>query len=559
LEKYKLDSLHCDAPSIKGIHFDFTFCRWVDPLPLMSILLEIFHISHPASTSSLNTRITIALPNAPPVQVPGPYQLHPDRLFRYLKYEGFLESIKDLKDKNHKIELTDEKTIYSENEDKYTIASYKNSLFIPLQLMDLKLSYNSTSSIDGTIRLISEKLNKLINVGITHLSSVIEQHYHEGLYYSIRLSLQELIQNVAQHAYSNEHNISLPVVFYVRYRYGGQNKYIKRNKEAQDNFDECIIHENKRCPLLKDSILRTAHGCFELFVLDRGIGLIENYLRAENNSLTSTRSQASKLFSAQQKIYIKAFKEGVRGASKGGSQRGGLSLLNSLLAQGGNHFFRIAEKDLWTGFQPPISRESIKSREYFNRESSYSRIEQKSFQGLGYALRLFTGERTDIQHENVPLSWTGLSDTDNKSAFLRELSFSNTNSKNDFPIFEQQIVIDDRFESSQYEYDYFIKKVRAIFPQNQTNTDVVLWRVGKNYMKNDIPNKLVKAVASHCSAPTTLVLSDIEGYEAQTYVSALEQYRNNLGEDWIKNIRAIYFVTKNLQFETIAYYFQIIH
>ena len=89
------------SKTIKEIIFDFCQCRWIDPLPLMSLLLEILTIRF------LRIPVKILLPepdNAPPPIQAGPYQDSPNRLLFFLAQEGFIDCIERQNDEQINLE-----------------------------------------------------------------------------------------------------------------------------------------------------------------------------------------------------------------------------------------------------------------------------------------------------------------------------------------------------------------------------------------------------------------------------------------------------------------------
>jgi hypothetical protein len=73
------------------IKFDLTRCRWIDPLPLMSILVEIAN----SRKQKIAIEIKVANPDHGAIcSEIGPYQSSPNRLLWFLEQEGFFESLK---------------------------------------------------------------------------------------------------------------------------------------------------------------------------------------------------------------------------------------------------------------------------------------------------------------------------------------------------------------------------------------------------------------------------------------------------------------------------------
>ena len=159
--------------------FDFTECCWIDPLPLMSLLLEIFY------ARSADVRVEIRLPNpddGPSPSEVGPYQGSPNRLLWFLNEEGFFACLDGLEnDKDLIYPRPGSRKIYRSLR---VTPSYEDARCIPLTLFSVPLD-----SGDGTFA--QESVERLLRGVDTKLDAKIAPQTRERLTYKLRVVLQE--------------------------------------------------------------------------------------------------------------------------------------------------------------------------------------------------------------------------------------------------------------------------------------------------------------------------------------------------------------------------------
>lgn len=280
------------------ITFDFTESRWIDPLPLLSLLIEIVRVK------KMGISIDAIFPDSDNGEQynkdPKIYQKSPNRLLLFLAKEGFFTELvkhisfligKDDKFINEDEAITEEKlnSIKQENTKliiKYqslpATPSYTDSYFIPFKLYLVPILPDVAESRDKFASgFVAETVDKLLDGVELTLHAKCSASERRYLLYNLRAILQELLHNVQEHAYSQE-TIRLAAL-YVRYRQGGA---VLSSENEKNLYQICADEEHKYCKMTNADWLNARRGCLEVFFLDRGVGLV-NHFRAEevNNAL----------------------------------------------------------------------------------------------------------------------------------------------------------------------------------------------------------------------------------------------------------------------------------
>jgi hypothetical protein len=511
--------------AIQSFHFNFKNCRWADPIPVMSILMEIAKHSNPNVENHTQAKISISAPLGHSAVGTNPYQRSPDRLYSFLANEGFLDCIIQLIRNGNIIDLTIGDNNYDNNhlpERGKFEASYENSLFMPMYLVDL-------STCDDL--MLTNIMLPILNYASINIASKINFTDKNRLLYIISIILHELLQNSKQHAYNTDEMIKLCVI-YARYRIGGENDIIKAATKERAKFLSSLAEENKLCPRLYASDLISVNDCIELFIADRGCGLAHNYKK---------KFPSDKNKHILRNIFNNAFLDGIRASSnEGKSKYGGLNLLHSLLQEKGD-FIQLVEKKTWIGCKTPIQRHASKIQESFNDYSE--KVDSITDKGVAFLIRLNTGAPTDTKEEK----WLKFSDNDIdiKNDLFSELNLSFDECKDDCKWFEQQITIDCRFTQLLVSHD-----IEQEIASLRVYPGAVLWRVKSGYSKSDIFSCL-ETISKITKDRVSLVIADVPSYEAQTYVLALENLPVQKSHIWVSKFENVIFVTEQLRFAAL--------
>ncbi|AFL73466.1 hypothetical protein [Thiocystis violascens] len=261
------------APPIlrRRLVFSLINCRWIDPLPLLSALIESVR------ADSNSWRVLYRLPppdEGPATQDASTYQRSPNRLLLFLAREGFLAEL--LRCGIRVVigsQLLDEEVI-AEYTRLPARPSYADAHFIPVTLLDVPEQERSPSFSADTV-------DSLLGGVSLPLRSKCSAPERKQLLYTLRAVLQEFLHNVQEHAYPQPE--PRPVALYVRFRQGG----VGLTPVAKAACERDLQEEQKHCPRLDRVWLDARAGCLEVFFLDRGIGIVQSYATAQRQGNAS--------------------------------------------------------------------------------------------------------------------------------------------------------------------------------------------------------------------------------------------------------------------------------
>ena len=490
----RYSSRHLMIP--RKILFNFNSCRWIDPFPLMSVLLEIANALHIGMT------VKVKLPEYDSGSNPfeqGPYQKSPNRLLLFLAQEGFINCLDDLK---CNIEFLNRPDGWIEVFRSLPVRpSYEDARCIPMKIFDVpteEINDFAKTSVEGLL------------VGIESiLDSKIPPHSQEQLIYKLRVALQEVLHNAQEHAYEEDASSRLLSV-YVRFRNGG----IALDSASRQVYQQCVREENTHCPKLRREWLNVRPGCLEVFVLDRGIGMVRSFEKV------GIELPGKYKFS---EVMKKTFLDGRSTRPKRQTRYGGLHLLHNLLTETGD-YLRGLEDNIWFGCGVPIHRSTEGVHQLAKAE--YKLI------GLAIHLRMGWKEETDHGDEWGKFAHAG------ESEIWHELALSEHDCAPSFEWFESQYIFDDRFGE--------LKKYGS-------QSDWILWLVRPHQMKRDILIFIERNIAPIVSKNTVLIIADITSYEAQTYAAALGEFKTLCSINWPTKFSRIIFSTNRWRFAAVDY------
>jgi hypothetical protein len=494
------------TPNLEHLQFNFLTCEWIDPLPLMFIVLEVAH------ARSLGIKVKILLPDENFTENSG-------RLLKFIAEEGFLKCLDVLREKYREIDILDKKgKKWEENPHDQTAAAYKDAHCLPMTFFDFSQKIK-----------VAEKIGEVLPQVDIKLGDKVSPYEREWLIYKLRLLLQETLCNIGEHAYKENEQIK-PAIIYVRYRIG----YVGMvNASEKEEFDKHINQESHHCPKLSKNWLEGHQGCLEVFVLDRGQGMLKSLGVTDPNVNFGT-------------IMKEAFLKGKSRKKTRTTPITGLQLLHDLLRDSAD-FIRGHEENIWFGCHAPIERvtESV--------SRPYSEIEKT---GTGLALHFRLSWRTDTSDNK---KWGKFEETSNGiggngiNDFWKELSRSTEECKSSIEWFKKQAVLDERFTPEH--------SFSSSSPLETSPTKWLLWLVPPNRMKNDIQSKLREYVKKYKytqkGEKTILVIADIPYYEARTYEAALDRYEERLTDiedaEWLMQLKNVILCTNRWRFSGLFY------
>jgi hypothetical protein len=496
--QYGIDRLaHIHARESRRLVFDFTKCRWIDPLPLMSILIEIYNARKLEIPVEL--RIPEPSPDRPDPSEIGPYQTSPNRLLWFLNEEGFFDCLDKLADDHDSL-------VYPRDRAKYqslqVMPSYEDARCIPVSLFSVPHESDDVSFAPDSVE------NLLCGLD-SKLESKISPQTRERLIYKLRAVLQEVLHNAQEHAYESG-ALSRPLAIYVRYRIGG----IGLDAGGKEVFDKHTIEERVNCPGLTPDWLAARRGCLEVFTLDRGIGMVRSF---EQKGITFKNKYRFP------QVMEETFLDGKSSKAERQTAYGGLHLLHNLLSDTGD-YIRGLEGGVWFASAAPLVRTT--RQKYFLTKNG------GGIAGLAMHFRLGWKAETDDGRK-----WASFI-RGQDSEVWQELSLSEDVCDSSFKWFKKQSVIDERFGDENIV---------------SHESEWVLWLVRPHRMKWDILAFLERVVAKVAQRESTLIIADIPSYEAETYAAALGEFKAMQSVDWPKKFKRIILCTNRWRFAAVDY------
>lgn len=485
-----------DTPAKKLI-FDFNQCRWIDPVPLISVLLEI------ANARSLGIQVVVRVPEPDdgphPTEV-GPYQASPNRLLWFLDQEGFFDCLDRIDDgANLDYPKGSQRDVYRRLR---VTPSYEDARCIAMTLFAVPAE-------EAAPAFAQQSVERLL-VGVdSRLDAKVAPQTRERLIYKLRVALQEALHNAQEHAYESGAPSRL-LAIYVRYRTGG----LGLDTGGRNVFKQHAKEESVHCPGLDQDWLAARKGCLEVFLLDRGIGMVRRF-ELSNINLAETYKF--------NQVMKQTFLEGRSSKPERQTLYGGLHLLHNLLSDTGD-FIRGLEDGTWFAAAAPMIRSS--------KQTHFLTANRARLQGLAMHFRLGWKAETDYGDK-----WAKFAHGE-ESEVWPELSFSPEACASSFLWFDAQTVIDERF---------------ADLTIDTGQGDWILWLVKPHRMKWDILSYLERTVASYARQKTTLVIADIPSYEAETYAAALAEIRVNLDQRWPQLFSRVILCTNRWRFAAVDY------
>lgn len=479
--------------------FDFVEARWIDPLPLLSLLIEITNL---AKRGIATKAIFSAEDKGPsPAEINQPYQNSPNRLLLFLAKEGFFEELLKHNILAYLGESKLSQEIMAECTTLTATASYADAHFIEIKLFDVPALASKSSFPAITVETVLSKAE----VSLRSRCSAPERRH---LLYTLRAVLQEFLHNVQEHAYEKEDY--RPAAFYVRYRQG---RTSLSNTPGRDFYEACIRLEIDNCDLLNRDWLDARPGCLEIFFMDRGMGMLKKL--AEQTTKSNFRNVMHMTF-----LDGRSTKPTPRG-----TEHGGLYLMHKLMSRS-HDYMRAINGKTWFGSMVPFTRQAATVTKPVKTECE--------FIGLAYHLRLSWKASTDESE-----TWLRFSPKAKAQIRLVELCKPAASCVDQFSLYEKCAVVDDRFRTPEK------------FP-GENATQFLLWLPQRGLMKWDILDKLEK-LTSHIPDKGTLIIADIPTMEAAMYQAAMSQSNFRKTEVWPSKIERIVLATNRWTFAYAEY------
>lgn len=481
--------------------FDFSNCRWIDPLPALSLLIEMARI--------VRRGVVVTASFA------GPEGNSKDRtsnssaakLLLFLAKEGFLQTLltHGVIGKIGNQEITAE-LIRDCLEIKATL-TFSDASAIPMRLFDVP-ALTTGDELDHASRKFAGQTVAAILGGVEPiLRSRCSAPERRHLLYTLRAVLQEFLHNVQEHAYASE--TYRPAALYVRFRRG---LIGLASPKERNSYGSTIEEERKHSLQLSADWLHSKRGCLEVFFLDRGVGISQKFAGSRKDETQFRHVMESTFFDGR--------------SSKGErtTAYGGLHLLHTLLSRC-NDYLRAIEGSNWFGSPVPFRRRTATA----TKPIPYL---EEDLIGFGYQVRLSWKAPTDDGDK-----WLRFSDVEVQRLLGDVLVSPSATSQN--PLAAAGRVVDERFRD---------------IPQYGSTSDhaYLLWLPPRNLMKWDVIDRLEKLAAT-INFFCTLVIADIPSIEAATYEAAISKADFNPNELWPSKFKAIVLATNRWSFAYAEY------
>ena len=477
--------------SVKNIIISGLYLKWVDPLPMLSLLISIAELQG-------EKEIFFFIPNRNNIKE------EQKKVFEFLEKEGFFDVMQKYKvyilevDDNGQTNINDQEEVLIRRT-KDTISWIHNNLkgfvyfsnctIVEATIEDLRIYH------DG--KKIDEHIENLLKSVKHKLSNYINQSQINDIMWKTELFLKETINNVYEHAYKEDSPKF--VGYYIRHRNGLADNTLPA--KSRESIKDVFFSETKDLDRLVTKFPMHASNFLEILVIDAGIGLSEHY--------TSKRKHVRKSF---REVWRETIGLGNRGVDKEfNTEFGGLYTLGKILDK---EYLLGRDYDYWIGDVLPID---LVNASYLSVRSDQDK--EKYIEGLSLISRIEIFKPMDeskdwILNDNSKKCFGNVL-KEEKSIYEK---YYDCNNYKDIAstLFK---FVDNRFDqSSLKDIDYF-----------RTNEDVKFLfylpkaQVSKNEIYDYI-NRITNLVENNIDSKT-IIIADIPVNECGLYQQALNNAR----------------------------------
>lgn len=468
------------SDSITTIRIDIAACIWVDPLPLLSLIISLAELGDKA--------IEFIIPTIKGRSDDGSYKQTTNKVLAFLQVEGFFDQLKKL-DISFHYELTLTK-VNEDDFEKFSLLKnemyYTNCNIIPAIVVDL-------DHLEGTI---DDWVSKLLDNARYELRNKISPLLLEDISFQIKMILTETLANIQEHAYENDPLKKKIGGFYVRHRDG----LLKTNANRHNNIRliRAISSEHDQSPRLMRHFIENCQSFIEIFVIDAGQGLSQSYLKnkpAVKNPFRST--------------WQKTVLHGERNNdSPKKTESGGLYSIA-----------RLAEKNfLWGRDANEFCSDSLPPKQSNNHFLTIDT--EKQIEGLSLIYRIACDQETEHAKNwnHLIIDQSNFDDNiyldqliEEKDIYGKFFNFGLRN-LNDNPVF----VRDNRIH-----YDPEVVEFLTRYLNQSTNARFILYLPEKSQIKNKIIETVNNDFLEIKSKSKTLIIADIPVVDSNYFQNAL--------------------------------------
>jgi|GEM_PF-3496774 len=478
---------------------DFKECRWIDPLPIMSLLTFVAQNILPQTKN-----ISFVFPKPQPKLAFDDKKLAQNRVLRFLYTEGFINIINNILEISTNLTLDDIDSINNLN---ITLN------YFDCHLCEVKLIDTEKTKKEDIDNIVNDSIKKIeVNLQKRKLSQFIIN----SITYKTRVFLLETIDNVKKHAYDAEKSMKYSMI-YARYRYGSKSSII--NSSQKITLSNLICSEQKNHPSLlrlSEDFYNDKEGFLEVFVVDVGKGIAEALgLRTPDNKWPTH----------------KAFKNVITmdRDCPGSTYIGGLNLIGRIL---NNDFILSKDREEWLGCTLPLSKTSKYHSAIMPSKPNHFHV-----RGCYWFARISWNYECKIDTE----VWRKI---DQDSILPIYKGDYNTVKE----VINQYITIDERFNPFLADWNTrnnFYKKALS------KKVDKILYYAPENVQKHTVFEHILRTLIGNISSEKELFLVDINETETETYTSAIAKASlNNIDKIFLSKIHLI---TKSLYYCTLIY------
>jgi hypothetical protein len=493
-----------DTTGFEFLEINLSNCVWIDPIPLLSLLVLIKQ-----RVLIKKENIIFILPH-----INKSINDESKVLLKFLKQEGFITLIKECG------VISNEQPKFENDIDKLVVSlNYFDCHLFNAKIVD---TYETHDSDAEFYRVIGEFIDEIK----LHLKNKkIFTQKVDDVIYRIRTFLAETINNVYQHAYGN----TTPNRFagiYTRYRYGLQNSAIE--KEEKYKLKDLVTKEWQNSAKITHGlkeIFETKEGFIEIFVIDVGKGISEALGYRNNPRIKHpTRKAFIDIFETEQRKNIST--------DKNQTNIGGLAFIGKLIELQ-RDFLLNKDREDWLGGLLPDLRQG----------GYFESIPENDTHTLGCIWQAsLSWNSINLNVDN----WTNISG--NSQRFLNLYKSKRVS----VDLLQNYIIIDERIihHPNWNKREEFIKQKS----KGKDSINTIIYLPQKGVTKHLLGFVILRYLAENCKESTNLIIADIPDEERPTYSEALisSTYRWEFKE-LIKKIPSIILISNTLSVSALRF------
>jgi hypothetical protein len=496
---------------IAKIHIDCRNTLWIDPIPLLSLLV-LFNQHAPVPPNNF-------LIHLPSVKThPKSYSEKQSNIFlKFLFEEGFLDKMNSIASISNHMDGANFVEFEKKIEKLTVDLNYYDCHILNTRVFDASLIHEGDHEC-----VFYDEIDIIINeIRVNLLNKKVPTSHLNNLLYKVRLFFSETINNVYQHAYpKTEFDTSKNyLAIYARYRYGMQHNAIESYKEKLSALlKKEVVNSSDLFKDCKEMIFDLRDGCIELFIIDVGVGIASStgYRKKEKHP---TRKAYSDILNTAQARTIST-------TTINQTKNGGLYVIGKHI-EATKDFILFKDFEDWLGGILPERRHNA----FFERINSLS-----GFHTSGCVFQ-------------ATISWYPVNERQENWEYIKEpfinnlLSIYKIRDVNRL-LLEEYIFIDERI----IDYPNIIEKknnIKNIILNKKCDTIIYLPHSGMT--KHLLAFVILETIAEYAVENTTLIIADIPDDERIVYYEAINQvsYTVEIGA-LMKKIKNIHLISNSL-------------